>query len=113
MNKNKYFSLIEKIETIETLEDFFTKYEPKFGEKIKVRRFLKNLKNMKAEYQDLILVKRLRKIKIKESKLNKKDKDLLKTLDVHTLNNHIDNIKRENSLPLILRLMERVNASKK
>ena len=34
MNKNKYFSLIEKIETIETLEDFFTKYEPKFGETI-------------------------------------------------------------------------------
>ena len=52
MNKNKYFSLVEKIEMIETLEDFFTNYEPKFGEKIKVRRFIKNLKNMKVEYQD-------------------------------------------------------------
>ena len=113
MNKKKHPTFTEKIELIESLEDFFSNYEPKFGEKIKVRRFLKNLKNMKAEYQDIILVKRLRKIKIKESKLNKKDKDLLKTLDVHTLNNHIDNIKRENSLPLILRLMERVNASKK
>ena len=113
MNKNKYFSLVEKIEMIETLEDFFTNYEPKFGEKIKVRRFIKNLKNMKVEYQDLMLVQRLRKIKIKESKLNKKDKDLLKTLDDHTLNNHINNIKRENSLPLILRLMQRVNTSQK
>ena len=47
MNKKKHPTFTEKIELIESLEDFFSNYEPKFGEKIKVRRFLKNLKEMK------------------------------------------------------------------
>ena len=111
MNKNKYFSLIEKIETIETLEDFFTKYEPKFGEKIKVRRFLKNLKEMKMEQQDSMLMLRLSKIK--DANLKKKDIDLLKSLDKDTLEKYLENLKRKNNLPLIVRLMERVNKPQK
>ena len=49
MNKKKHPTFIEKIELIDSLKDFFSNYEPKFGEKIKVRRFLKSLKEMKAE----------------------------------------------------------------
>ena len=52
MNKKKHPTFTEKIELIESLEDFLSNYEPKFGEKIKVRRFLKNLKEMKMEQQD-------------------------------------------------------------
>ena len=48
MHEKKHPTFKEKIELIESLNDFFSDYEPKFGEKIKVRRFLKSLKEMKA-----------------------------------------------------------------
>ena len=106
MNKKKHPTFTEKIELIESLEDFFTHYEPKFGEKIKVRRFLKDLQTMKAEQQDAMLMMRLSKIK--DTKLTKKDIDLLKTLDDDTLKDFREKLKRKNNLPLIVRLMERV-----
>ena len=106
MNKKKHPTFFEKIELIESLEEFFSSYEPKFGEKIKVRRFLKDLQTMKAEQQDAKLMKRLSKIK--DTKLTKKDIDLLKTLDDDTLKDFREKLKRKNNLPLIVRLMERV-----
>ena len=106
MNKNTHPTFIEKIKLIESLEEFFLNYEPKFGEKIKVRRFLKDLQTMKAEQQDAMLMMRLSKIK--DSKLTKKDIDLLKTLDEDTLKDFREKLKRKNNLPLIVRLMERV-----
>ena len=111
MNKKKHPTFTEKIELIESLEDFFTNYEPKFGEKIKVRRFLKNLKEMKMEQQDSMLILRLSKIK--DANLKKKDLDLLKSLDKDTLEKYLENLKRKNNLPLIVRLMERVNKPQK
>ena len=111
MNKKKHPTFTEKIELIESLEDFFTNYEPKFGEKIKVRRFLKNLKEMKMEQQDAMLMLRLSKIK--DANLKKKDIDLLKSLDKDTLEKYLENLKRKNNLPLIVRLMERVNKPQK
>ena len=106
MNKNTHPTFIEKIELIESLEEFFLNYEPKFGEKIKVRRFLKDHQTMKAEQQDAMLMMRLSKIK--DTKLTKKDIDLLKTLDDDTLKDFREKLKRKNNLPLIVRLMERV-----
>ena len=106
MTKNTHPTFIEKIELIESLEEFFLNYEPKFGEKIKVRRFLKDLQTMKAEQQDAMLLMRLSKIK--DTKLTKKDIDLLKTLDEDTLKDFREKLKRKNNLPLIVRLMERV-----
>lgn len=106
MNKNTHPTFIEKIKLIESLEEFFLNYEPKFGEKIKVRRFLKDLQTMKAEQQDAMLMMRLSKIK--DTKLTKKDIDLLKTLDDDTLKDFREKLKRKNNLPLIVRLMERV-----
>ena len=111
MNKKKDPTFTEKIELIESLEDFFSNYEPKFGEKIKVRRFLKNLKEMKMEQQDSMLMLRLSKIK--DANLKKKDIDLLKSLDKDTLEKYLENLKRKNNLPLIVRLMERVNKPQK
>jgi len=111
MNKKKHPTFTEKIELIESLEDFFSNYEPKFGEKIKVRRFLKNLKEMKMEQQDSMLMLRLSKIK--DANLKKKDIDLLKSLDKDTLEKYLENLKRKNNLPLIVRLMERVNKPQK
>ena len=111
MNKKKHPTFTEKIELIKSLEDFFTNYEPKSGEKIKVRRFLKNLKEMKAEQLDAMLMLRLSKIK--DANLKKKDIDLLKSLDKDTLEKYLENLKRKNNLPLIVRLMERVNKPKK
>ena len=111
MNKKKHPTFTEKIELIKSLEDFFTNYEPKFGEKIKVRRFLKNLKEMKAEQLDAMLMLRLSKIK--DANLKKKDIDLLKSLDKDTLEKYLENLKRKNNLPLRVRLMERVNKPKK
>ena len=106
MTKNTHPTFIEKIELIESLEEFFLNYEPKFGEKIKVRRFLKDLQTMKAEQQDAMLMMRLSKIK--DTKLTKKDIDLLKTLDEDTLKDFREKLKRKNNLPLIVRLMGRV-----
>tara|TARA_X000001036_G_C19967377_1_gene516636 strand:- start:101 stop:475 length:375 start_codon:yes stop_codon:yes gene_type:complete len=111
MNKKKHPTFTEKIELIKSLEDFFSNYEPKFGEKIKVRRFLKNLKEMKAEQQDAMLMLRLSKIK--DSNFKKKDIDLLKSLDKDTLEKYLENLKRKNNLPLIVRLMERVSTPQK
>ena len=111
MNKKKYPTFIEKIELIDSLKDFFSNYEPKFGEKIKVRRFLKSLKEMKAEQEDAMLTQRLSKIK--DTNLKKKDVDLLRSLDEHTLNKYLEKLKRKNNLPLIVRLMERVNKPQK
>lgn len=106
MNKKKHPTFFEKIELIESLEEFFSSYEPKFGEKIKVRRFLKNLKEMKAEQQDAMLMLRLSKIK--KNNLKKKDIELLKSLDDNTLKKYLEDLKRKNNLPLIVQLMERV-----
>ena len=106
MNKKKHPTFFEKIELIESLEEFFSSYEPKFGEKIKVRRFLKNLKEMKAEQQDAMLMLRLSKIK--KTNLKKKDIELLKSLDGNTLKKYLEDLKRKNNLPLIVQLMERV-----
>ena len=106
MNKKKHPTFFEKIELIESLEGFFSSYEPKFGEKIKVRRFLKNLKEMKAEQQDAMLMLRLSKIK--KTNLKKKDIELLKSLDDNTLKKYLEDLKRKNNLPLIVQLMERV-----
>ena len=106
MNKKKHPTFFEKIELIESLESFFSSYEPKFGEKIKVRRFLKNLKGMKAEQQDAMLMLRLSKIK--KTNLKKKDIELLKSLDGNTLKKYLEDLKRKNNLPLIVQLMERV-----
>ena len=106
MNKKKHPTFFEKIELIESLEEFFSSYEPKFGEKIKVRRFLKNLKEMKAEQQDAMLMLRLSKIK--KTNLKKKDIELLKSLDDNTLKKYLEELKRKNNLPLIVQLMERV-----
>jgi len=111
MNKKKHPTFIEKIELIDSLKDFFSNYEPKFGEKIKVRRFLKSLKEMKAEQEDAMLTQRLSKIK--DTNLKKKDVDLLRSLDEHTLNKYLEKLKRKNNLPLIVRLMERVNKPQK
>jgi len=111
MNKKKHPTFIEKIELIDSLKDFFSSYEPKFGEKIKVRRFLKSLKEMKAEQEDAMLTQRLSKIK--DTNLKKKDVDLLRSLDEHTLNKYLEKLKRKNNLPLIVRLMERVNKPQK
>ncbi len=106
MNKKKHPTFFEKIELIESLEEFFSSYEPKFGEKIKVRRFLKNLKEMKAEQQDAMLMLRLSKIK--KTNLKKKDIELLKSLDDNRLKKYLEDLKRKNNLPLIVQLMERV-----
>jgi hypothetical protein len=106
VNKKKHPTFFEKIELIESLEEFFSSYEPKFGEKIKVRRFLKNLKEMKAEQQDAMLMLRLSKIK--KTNLKKKDIELLKSLDDNTLKKYLEDLKRKNNLPLIVQLMERV-----
>tara|TARA_B100001996_G_scaffold124484_1_gene94275 strand:+ start:4199 stop:4573 length:375 start_codon:yes stop_codon:yes gene_type:complete len=111
MNKKKHPTFIEKIELIDSLKDFFSSYEPKFGEKIKVRRFLKSLKEMKAEQEDAMLTQRLSKIK--DTNLKKKDVDLLRSLDEDTLNKYLEKLKRKNNLPLIVRLMERVNKPQK
>jgi len=111
MNKKKHPTFIEKIELIDSLKDFFSNYEPKFGEKIKVRRFLKSLKEMKAEQEDAMLTQRLSKIK--DTNLKKKDVDLLRSLDEDTLNKYLEKLKRKNNLPLIVRLMERVNKPQK
>ena len=58
MNEKKHPSFKEKIELIDSIKDFFSNYEPKFGEKIKVRRFLKSLKEMKAEQEHDMLMLR-------------------------------------------------------
>ena len=55
----------------------------------------------------------LRLSKIKDANLKKKDIDLLKSLDKDTLEKYLENLKRKNNLPLIVRLMERVNKPQK
>ena len=52
MNKKRKLSNSEKSKILDTLEDFFSNYEPKFGEKIKVRRMLKGLKELKLDIKD-------------------------------------------------------------
>ena len=107
MKKNKYLISKEKIEIIQSLEEFFINYEPKFGEKIKVRRFLAGLKKIKIELQDQIVNNRLKKIK--NTNLKKKDIEVLKSIDENIINDHLQKLKRDNNLPLIVKLMERVN----
>ena len=87
MKKNKYLISKEKIEFIQSLEEFFIDYEPKFGEKIKVRRFLAGLKKIKIESQDQILNSRLKKIK--NTNLKKKDIEALKSVDEDIINDHL------------------------
>jgi len=111
MKKKKYLSSKEKIDFIQSLEDFFHDYEPKFGEKIKVRRFLAGLKKIKIELQDGVLNNRLKKIK--DTNLKKKDIEILKSVDEDIINDHIRKLKRDNNLPLIVKLMERVNKPSK
>ena len=111
MKEKKHPTFLEKIDLIKSLEDFFSNYEPKFGEKIKVRRFLKNLSEMKAEQEHAMLMQRLSKIK--DTNLKKKDINLLKSLDKDMLEKYLENLKRKNNLPLIVRRMERVNKPQK
>ena len=63
MPKNKPPTFKQKIDFIDSLEEFFTSYEPKFGEKIKVRRFLQGLKELRTDQKDAMIQARLKKIK--------------------------------------------------
>lgn len=110
MPKNKPTTFKQRIEFIKTLEEFFVAYEPKFGEKIKVRRFLQGLKELRADQKDGMIQARLKRIK--DTNIKKSDVTFLKSLDERTLNDYMENLKRKNHLPLIVRLMERVNPPK-
>tara|TARA_B100002051_G_C16715399_1_gene629066 strand:- start:1498 stop:1869 length:372 start_codon:yes stop_codon:yes gene_type:complete len=110
MPKNKPTTFKQKIEFIKSLEEFFVAYEPKFGEKIKVRRFLQGLKELRADQKDGMIQSRLKRIK--DTNIKKSDVTFLKSLDERTLNDYMENLKRKNHLPLIVRLMERVNPPK-
>ena len=110
MPKNKPTTFKQKIEFIKSLEEFFVAYEPKFGEKIKVRRFLQGLKELRADQKDGMIQARLKRIK--DTNIKKSDVTFLKSLDERTLNDYMENLKRKNHLPLIVRLMERVNPPK-
>ena len=110
MPKNKPTTFKQRIEFIKSLEEFFVAYEPKFGEKIKVRRFLQGLKELRADQKDGIIQARLKRIK--DTNIKKSDVTFLKSLDERTLNDYMENLKRKNHLPLIVRLMERVNPPK-
>ncbi|MEE3302766.1 MAG: hypothetical protein VX177_03270 [Candidatus Neomarinimicrobiota bacterium] len=48
MNKKKHLTYKEKVAFFNSLEEFFSLYQPKFGEKIKVRRFITELKKIQA-----------------------------------------------------------------
>ena len=63
MNKKRKLSNSEKSKILDTLEDFFSNYEPKFGEKIKVRRMLKGVNELKLDIKDTLIKNRLRKLK--------------------------------------------------
>ena len=110
MSKNKPPTFKQKIDFIDSLEEFFTSYEPKFGEKIKVRRFLQGLKELRTDQKDAMIQARLKKIK--DTNIKKSDATFLKSLDEDTLNKYMENLKRKNHLPLIVRLMERVSPPK-
>ena len=110
MSKNKPPTFKQKIDFIDSLEEFFTSYEPKFGEKIKVRRFLQGLKELRTDQKDAMIQARLKKIK--DTNIKKSDATFLKSLDEDTLNEYMENLKRKNHLPLIVRLMERVSPPK-
>tara|TARA_B100000424_G_scaffold206097_1_gene163256 strand:- start:1431 stop:1802 length:372 start_codon:yes stop_codon:yes gene_type:complete len=110
MPKNKPTTFKQRIEFIKSLEEFFVAYEPKFGEKIKVRRFLQGLKELRADQKDGMIQARLKRIK--DTNIKKSDVTFLKSLDERTLNDYMENLKRKNHLPLIVRLMERVNPPK-
>ena len=64
-------------------------------------------KKIKIELQDQILNSRLKKIK--NTNLKKKDIEALKSVDEDIINDHLRKLKRDNNLPLIVKLMERVN----
>ena len=110
MSKNKPPTFKQKIDFIDSLEEFFASYEPKFGEKIKVRRFLQGLKELRTDQKDAMIQARL--MKIKDTNIKKSDVTFLKSLDEDTLNDYMENLKRKNHLPLIVRLMERVSPPK-
>jgi len=55
MPKNKPPTFKQKIDFIDSLEEFFSSYEPKFGEKIKVRRFLQGLKELRTDQKDAMI----------------------------------------------------------
>ena len=110
MPKNKPPTFKQKIDFIDSLEEFFTSYEPKFGEKIKVRRFLQGLKELRTDQKDAMIQARLKKIK--DTNIKKSDVAFLKSLDEDTLNDYMEKLKRKNHLPLIVRLMERVSPPK-
>tara|TARA_Y100001936_G_C15515562_1_gene380196 strand:+ start:127 stop:498 length:372 start_codon:yes stop_codon:yes gene_type:complete len=110
MSKNKPPTFKQKIDFIDSLEEFFASYEPKFGEKIKVRRFLQGLKELRTDQKDAMIQARLKKIK--DTNIKKSDVTFLKSLDEDTLNDYMENLKRKNHLPLIVRLMERVSPPK-
>ena len=110
MPKNKPTTFKQRIDFIKSLEEFFVAYEPKFGEKIIVRRFLQGLKELRADQKDGMIQARLKRIK--DTNIKKSDVTFLKSLDERTLNDYMENLKRKNHLPLIVRLMERVNPPK-
>ena len=111
MNKKRKLSNSEKSKILDALEDFFSNYEPKFGEKIKVRRMLKGLKELKLDIKDTLIKNRLRKLK--DTNLKNKDIEFLKSLDQETLDQHLKNLKKSSRLPLLVHLMERVKNSSK
>ena len=111
MNKKRQLSNREKSKILDSLEEFFSNYEPKFGEKIKVRRMLKGLKELKLDIKDTLIKNRLRKLK--DANLKNKDIEFLKSLDQETLDEYLKNLKKSSSLPLLVHLMERVKNSSK
>ena len=62
MPKNKPPTFKQKIDFIDSLEEFFSSYEPKFGEKIKVRRFLQGLKELRTDQKDAMIQARLKTV---------------------------------------------------
>ena len=75
-----------------------------------MRRFLQGLKELRTDQKDAMIQARL--MKIKDTNIKKSDVTFLKSLDEDTLNDYMENLKRKNHLPLIVRLMERVSPPK-
>ena len=83
MPKNKPTTFKQRIEFIKSLEEFFVAYEPKFGEKIKVRRFLQGLKELRADQKDGMIQSRLKRIK--DTNIKKSDVTFLKSLEIFSI----------------------------
>ena len=107
MQSDKQSEIDLRIDFLKGLESFFNNYDPKFGEKIKLRRFQSEIEKWKLELLDLSLKNQLKKINV--NKLSLKEIKLIQSLGKNELRSYLHKIKREKSLPLILQLMEKVN----